>query len=494
WGKKLFSGISAGMAVKYNRQALANKVYSAYAMDLGLLWNPISRLNLGLAYSNLGTDVATSLLDSGWRVGASYGVNDSLLLALSSELKPDGFDRLQMGVEGLINSIIALRAGYVYNFTASKLDSTSGITAGMGVRILKNIMFDYAYLSFGELGGSHRVSLTYKFWCPNKAIEEQAKRIAEIKPVPIITGISPTLGPVTGKTMVVITGSGFKNITETNGVKFGGVNAMNYTVDSDTQITAVSPAHAAGIVNIVVISTVGASSTVLEDSYTYYIPAPMISGINPTFGPAAGGTTVVITGSGFNGITGVAGIKFATLNATSYTVDSDTQITAVSPAHAAGTINIVATSPVGASPIVPEDFYTYSAPPAPKVQPTVIILEKLILFEDTHFEFDSSTLTKDGARIVVENTQVLKDNPVAKIRIAGYASASGTEEYNQKLSERRASAIKEILVKVGGISQDRITTIGYGETRPAMFEPIPAHIDSMEAQANMRVLFEIIVK
>ncbi|MFA5859620.1 MAG: hypothetical protein WC955_11225, partial [Elusimicrobiota bacterium] len=74
WGKKLFSGISAGMAVKYNRQALANKVYSAYAMDLGLLWNPISRLNLGLAYSNLGTNVATSLLDSGWRVGASYGV------------------------------------------------------------------------------------------------------------------------------------------------------------------------------------------------------------------------------------------------------------------------------------------------------------------------------------------------------------------------------------------------------------------------------------
>jgi len=62
------------------------------------------------------------------------------------------------------------------------------------------------------------------------------------------------------------------------------------------------------------------------------------------------------------------------------------------------------------------------------------------------------------------------------------------------LSERRAKAVEEILVREGGITPARLTTIGYGETRPAIFEPIPKNIDSKEARANMRVLFEIIVK
>jgi len=120
-------------------------------------------------------------------------------------------------------------------------------------------------------------------------------------------------------------------------------------------------------------------------------------------------------------------------------------------------------------------------------------LQKLIVLDDTHFEFDSATLTKEGAKIVIQNIQIPRETPEAKIRIAGYASASGTEEYNQKLSERRAKSVKEILI-AGNIAPERLTTIGYGETRPVLFEPMPKHIDSKEARANMRVLFEIIVK
>ncbi|MDD5686915.1 MAG: OmpA family protein [Elusimicrobia bacterium] len=132
--------------------------------------------------------------------------------------------------------------------------------------------------------------------------------------------------------------------------------------------------------------------------------------------------------------------------------------------------------------------------PVPVVEPNVIILEKLIVLDDTHFKFDTATLTEEGTKVVIENTKVLQDNPEAKIRIAGYASASGTEEYNQKLSERRAKAVEEILIKDGGIAPERLTTIGYGKTRPAEYEPIPGNINSKEAHANMRVLFEIIVK
>ena len=129
-----------------------------------------------------------------------------------------------------------------------------------------------------------------------------------------------------------------------------------------------------------------------------------------------------------------------------------------------------------------------------KPDPNVAILAKLIVLDDTHFAFDSAILTKEGARNVRRNIQVLKDNPEARIRIAGYSSASGPEKHNQELSEQRAKAVKAILVNEGGIAPARLAIIGYGETWPAKFERIPKHIDSMEARANMRVLFEIIVK
>jgi outer membrane protein OmpA-like peptidoglycan-associated protein len=88
----------------------------------------------------------------------------------------------------------------------------------------------------------------------------------------------------------------------------------------------------------------------------------------------------------------------------------------------------------------------------------------------------------------------LKDNPGTNVRVAGYSSASGTEEYNQKLSERRAKTVEDYLIKEGGITPERLTKIGYGETRPATYEPIPSDINSKAAKSNMRVLFEVIVK
>jgi OOP family OmpA-OmpF porin len=123
-------------------------------------------------------------------------------------------------------------------------------------------------------------------------------------------------------------------------------------------------------------------------------------------------------------------------------------------------------------------------------EPKVIILA----FEDVHFDFDSSTLKPEAQTILKRNVQIMKDNPKAKIRIAGYTSASGTEEYNQKLSERRAKAVQEYLINEGVITPDRLSIIGYGETHPVMYEAAPKEIYSKAARANMRVLFEIVVK
>ena len=126
----------------------------------------------------------------------------------------------------------------------------------------------------------------------------------------------------------------------------------------------------------------------------------------------------------------------------------------------------------------------------PKIEEKVIILA----LEDVHFDFDKSTLTPEAQTILKRNLQLLKENPKAKIRIAGYTSASGTEEYNQKLSERRAKAVMDYLVKEGVSTPDRLSEIGHGESNPAMYEAAPKDLYSKAAKANMRVLFEINVR
>jgi outer membrane beta-barrel protein len=123
-------------------------------------------------------------------------------------------------------------------------------------------------------------------------------------------------------------------------------------------------------------------------------------------------------------------------------------------------------------------------------EPKIIVLA----FEDVHFDFDKSTLKPEAQTILKRNIQLLKDNPKAQVRIAGYTSAAGTEEYNQKLSERRAKAVEEYLINEGIIAPDRLTMIGYGETNPAVYEAAPKEIYSKAAKANMRVLFEIVVQ
>ncbi|MDH6235780.1 choice-of-anchor G family protein [Cryobacterium sp. CG_9.6] len=140
-------------------------------------------------------------------------------------------------------------------------------------------------------------------------------------PAAAITGIVADNGPQTGGTTVVITGTGFTGTTD---VTFNGTSVPSFTVDSDTQITVTTPAHAPGQVDVVVLSANGNSPPAL---FTF-TPVTTATGVDPSSGPAVGGTTVTITGSCFTGATSVL---FGG-TAASFTVLSDTQIMATSPA------------------------------------------------------------------------------------------------------------------------------------------------------------------
>jgi OOP family OmpA-OmpF porin len=118
----------------------------------------------------------------------------------------------------------------------------------------------------------------------------------------------------------------------------------------------------------------------------------------------------------------------------------------------------------------------------------------VLAFEDIHFDYNQSTLTPEAKVLLKKNLLLLQENPKAHIRIAGYTSASGTDEYNQALSERRANSVNEFLVSEGVIKSGRLSTIGYGSTQPAVYEAAPKDLYSDAAKANMRVLFEIVVE
>jgi hypothetical protein len=87
-----------------------------------------------------------------------------------------------------------------------------------------------------------------------------------------------------------------------------------------------------------------------------YLGAPTVTGINPTSGVLAGGASVVITGCGFTGTTSV---HFGATSA-SFTFNSDSQVTATSPAHAGGLVDVTVTTAAGTSAIVAADQFTYS--------------------------------------------------------------------------------------------------------------------------------------
>ena len=280
-------------------------------------------------------------------------------------------------------------------------------------------------------------------------------------PAPAVTSISPNSGTINGGTVVSITGTGFLGGAT---VSVGGSAATGVTVVNSTSITATTPAHAAGTVNVIVTNSDTQSGTLTQgftyttiqsgtdadrdlarvrngrrwyssdhnghgipggsdgepgrntshgcdgdeqhvdyshhsracgwnrkrdrdqqryaernvtQGFTYTTvsnPAPTLTGISPASGAAAGGTAVTITGTGF-----MAGatVSLGGTPATGVTVMNSTSITAITPAHPAGAVNVVVSNAEQQAGTLP-DGYTYTrslrawvsvCPPGVQVRP-----------------------------------------------------------------------------------------------------------------------------
>ena len=172
---------------------------------------------------------------------------------------------------------------------------------------------------------------------------------------PTVTSIAPSSGPTAGGTAVTITGDKFQTGAI---VALGGATATGVTVVSATNITATTPAHAEGAVDVVVTNPDSQTGD-LTGGYTYVAP-PTVTSIAPTSGPIGGGTAVTITGDKFQ--TG-ATVTLGGSAATGVTVVSATNITATTPAHGTGAVDVVITNPDSQTGDLTGGF-TYQGPPS----------------------------------------------------------------------------------------------------------------------------------
>jgi hypothetical protein len=207
--------------------------------------------------------------------------------------------------------------------------------------------------------------------------------------VPALSNLTPTQGPLSGGTAVTLTGT---NLSGATAVRFDEAAAASFTVNSATQITALTPAHAAGAAAVTVTTPGGTSNPGNPNAYFYYLALPGLADIAPPSGTTAGGTTVTLTGDGFIGATAV---RFDGA-AASFTVNSATQITALTPAHAAGAAVVTVTTPGGTSS--PHSYVYLEAPTltalTPDQGPTsggfVITLTGTNLATTTDVRFDAT--------------------------------------------------------------------------------------------------------
>jgi hypothetical protein len=175
-------------------------------------------------------------------------------------------------------------------------------------------------------------------------------------PTPTVTNVSPAAGPTSSGRPVTITGA---NLGEALEVRFGTARAAIVS-DEEGSITVEAPGHEPGLVDVRVTGPHGTRSAATPaDHYDYFVERPVVTAIEPSSGPTAGGTSVTIRGADLDE---VEYVEFDGYDAPVVS-GSPESVTVESPAHEAGTVGVTAVGPYGVSnDPSPAARYTYRAP------------------------------------------------------------------------------------------------------------------------------------
>lgn len=265
------------------------------------------------------------------------------------------------GKGGLAITTTALPDGTVSQSYSGTLQATGGTSPYSWSETSGSLPTGLSLSTTGQITGTPTSMGNYSFQVQvTDASKHSSSGNVSVKvtgPPPTIYGISPTFGSTSGGTTVTISG---KNLQSGATVTFGGVAGTSVNVMNSGQMTAVTPAHAAGSVDVVVTNP-GGKSAILAAGFGYGSAAPGVSSISPNSGPTTGGTAVTITGSNF--VVGAL-VFFGTVAATPVNVSSATQIQVSTPSvSTAAAVDVVVKNSDGQSGSLTNGF-TYTDPPS----------------------------------------------------------------------------------------------------------------------------------
>jgi len=143
-------------------------------------------------------------------------------------------------------------------------------------------------------------------------------------------------------------------------------------------------------------------------------------------------------------------------------------------------VAVMGTLPAPPPPPAPE--------PEPEPPPRVELKEdKIEIHEKIQFEYNSANILEVSHSLLNEVADVIKKTPrIKKIQVEGHASSDGSDDYNLRLSDKRAKAVRTYLI-AQGVAKEKLVAKGYGETKP-----IADNATEAGREKNRRVEFNII--
>jgi hypothetical protein len=190
FAQALEENLFMGANFKYIHQSIEDESASGFGLDLGVLYKPSRRLGFGFVVQNLGpkmkfiTDEFSLPLT--YRLGVAYQIGDRFSFSFDIKKTKDEKIDFCAGMESWFGKWLALRFSGVTK-ADDKLGKfkglPTGVTAGCGFNIGNSVKIDYAYVPYGDLGDTHRISISMKFG-PKRVLSIPKYRPPEIYRVP----------------------------------------------------------------------------------------------------------------------------------------------------------------------------------------------------------------------------------------------------------------------------------------------------------------------
>lgn len=163
----ILDDLSLGASLKIISSEIDQTIGYTAALDLAASYNPMENLKTAVVIQNISQGIkfrdVTDKLPLNLKLGVTCLVSEKL--NIGGEIDEYLFDNKfysALGGEYQVVEKLSLRAGYRFGYDTANLGSTAGLSAGMGFRIW-SVGIDYAFVPYGELGDTHRVSFMTKF-------------------------------------------------------------------------------------------------------------------------------------------------------------------------------------------------------------------------------------------------------------------------------------------------------------------------------------------